>query len=670
MKQKRTTSFLVKSARIVTRCWIIFAALFLPMTGVFGGESATEGGLDSSSIRVSISRSFLVRGQPIRLTATRVGAAAHSAGPATVSFMARLPNRKEVRIGQVKSAGSGPVSINWTPRELGWHGLWCEADFRGLTINSLGFPAFVAPHPLHFNYWGCSPKQLCVTSILAPKDESNEAASWASRGVQLFRWKWGNGIAKEWQTPEKYAEDWQKIGPYQSGIMIDEFGGGDEIDQRMGRALVLTRTQSPNLFLAPYCLRVAGDDMVAGFKAADLVLVECYVGDWRSYRAFDDRFGSTRPAGLSSKSLVALGVGGGWITTEKELRQQVAYLRSVYPEMPGIAFFPVVPNRLTNAVDRVIEDYYLNPALQLTIDAEGRQAQIRNIGCLTARGVMVLLASPDGKSQRRFIKTIQPDQSARLAVPEGATAQIEAAPERYTVVEYRSPLQESPPLGTVQAEAAKYRDRFKNGEAAQPLATNPKVEVSLSKPEKPESKSSVESATIEIPPSRGRSVAISFDVELGRVWFYGTVGVKLVGEDSSLGFEWCHHEPDTDVHPDVPRASFTWAGPRKDSLHETIPPAMGPERKFRFFAAYDGGTRSVRGMLLRSDGSLMWDTGNLPTGSSFQCDRLKVDVTPFEGSEIRYDPTPRRLFLRGVSGGPLPSPYVNESWISNLEISY
>ena len=70
----------------------------------------------------------------------------------------------------------------------------------------------------------------------------------------------------------------------------------------------------------------------------------------------------------------------------------------------------------------------------------------------------------------------------------------------------------------------------------------------------------------------------------------------------------------------------------------------------------------------------MWDTGDIPTNAEFRCDKLKVEVSSFvegisfEGSEIRHQPETGRLFLRGVSPGPRPSPYVLESWISNLEV--
>ena len=471
-------------------------------------------------------------------------------------------------------------------------------------IVCIGHPSLAADPPatrqLHFNYWDCSRAQKHVTSMLAPKDEDTEAATyWQKRGVQLLHWQAGNAVVKDWKTPEKYAEEWQKIVPPQSGIMIDEFGGGNEPDQIMGRALVMTRKQSPRLFLAPYCMAVGGSDMVEGFRAADLILVECYVNDWRSYRVFDDRFGSTCKHGLSKKSLVVLGVGGEWASTEKEIRQQFAYLREKYPEMPGIAFFPRVPDRLTAAVDRAIEDYFLKPT----------------------------------------------------------------HPPRY-----QSPLELPMPTDKAQVEAAKYRERFAKGQIVKPLASLQKLDVACSKPKKPDEKGGPENATIVLPTSEGKTVSLSFDVELDRVYFYGRVGVKLVGENCSLGFEWSHHEPDTDVQANVPRAYFMWTGGDKDSIRETIPPAMGPGKKFRFFAAYNADSKTVRGMLLREDGGLMWDTGDIPTGASFRCDKLKLEVTSFEGSDIRLQPETGRLFLRSVSGGPRPSPYVIESWISNLEV--
>ncbi len=457
-----------------------------------------------------------------------------------------------------------------------------------------------ATRQLHFNYWDCSREQKHVTSMLAPKPEDTEAADyWRKRGVQLLGWKGGIAIAKDWKTPEKYAQEWQKIVQPQSGIMIDEFGGGDPADQMMGQALMMVRKQSPRLFLAPYCIGVKGDGMVEGFRAADLVLVECYLSDWRSYPAFGERFGATRKFGLSNKSLAVLGIGPIWASTEKEIRQQFAYLRQNYPEMPGVAFFPRVPDRLIAAVDRAIEDYFLKPT----------------------------------------------------------------PPPRYI-----SPLELPPPNEQAQNAAATFRKQFAQGDVVKPLASSPKLNVVLGKSDKPDEKRGPESATIAIPSNEGRSISLSFDVELDRVYFYGRVGIKLVGENCSLGFDWCHHEPDTDVQANVPRAVFSWTGGDKDGIRETIPPAMGPGKKFHFFAAYNADSKTIRGMLLREDGTLMWDSGDIPTNAAFRCDKLKVEVTSFEGSDIRLQPEKARLFLRGVSGGPLPSPYVLESWISNLEL--
>ena len=58
------------------------------------------------------------------------------------------------------------------------------------------------------------------------------------------------------------AKLWADFPKERVGIVIDEFGGGDEIDQQLGDALRLTRKQMPKMFLAPYCLSVRGQKMI------------------------------------------------------------------------------------------------------------------------------------------------------------------------------------------------------------------------------------------------------------------------------------------------------------------------------------------------------------------------------------------------------------------------
>lgn len=619
--------------------------------------------------RLSVSRSLPVRGKSVRLSAAAdpqrlIEGLSHP----RVKFLARPSTGGAREIGRVHLSASGLATMDWTPRELGPHQLWCEIPVTGKTLRSEAIEAFVTPHLLHFNYWSCPPSQRYVTSVLAPKDEETAlAASWLSRGVLPLRWKWGYGIAKEWKTAETYAEDWKKLAPSQAGIMIDEFGSGEPIDQLMGRALSLVRKEAPGLFLAPYCMGVDGDGMVAGFRDADLILVECYVGDWRGYGVFD-RWRSTRKHELAGKALAVLGLGPDWVTTEKELRRQVAYIRTTMPEMPGLAFFPGASDRLMQAVDRAIYDYYLAPAVLLTTDAEGHTAEVRNLGCLPAKQVSITLVSREGKTQRCTVRRLEPEASERFPLPQGYEPRLEAAPGKYTVIRYQDPSKLPPPDMAAQTAASAYRERFRAADRVRPLAGSPKLDIAVSESDKPEHKGKVESATIAVPPSNGRSVALTFDVELGRVWFYGSVGVKLAGE-GSLGFSWCHHEPDTDVAGSVPRAYFTFGDAKKTVARETLPPAMGPDRRFRLFASYDA-KGFVRGMLLKHDGGLLWDTGDLPVDPSFRCDRLRLEVLPFEGSEIRHEAEAARLFLRSVSGGPLPSPYVLESWVSNAEVAY
>ena len=97
--------------------------------------------------------------------------------------------------------------------------------------------------------------------------------------------------------------------PERVGIVIDEFGGGDKIDQQLGDALRLTRQQMPQMFLAPYCLSVTGQQMIDCCRVADLVLVETYTPDWRWDGFITGRWQTAVKAGLGTKSIAVLGLG-------------------------------------------------------------------------------------------------------------------------------------------------------------------------------------------------------------------------------------------------------------------------------------------------------------------------------------------------------------------------
>ncbi|MBI5834702.1 MAG: hypothetical protein HZB16_20575 [Armatimonadetes bacterium] len=157
---------------------------------------------------------------------------------------------------------------------------------------------------------------------------------------------------------------------------------------------------------------------------------------------------------------------------------------------------------------------------------------------------------------------------------------------------------------------------------------------------------------------------MAFTLDLGRAYFYGQCGVHLDGE-GSLGLRWSHGDNDGDVPANQPRLVLEYRGTDDDTVRETFPPALGPGRRFRLVLGYDP-RHGVRGQLLNAEGRLVYDTGSLPIDSAFRPSRLRFEVQPWAGSEVRYEAGVWQL--RGISGGPEPSPYVLESGLSQMAL--
>src|SRR5262249_39841678 len=155
-----------------------------------------------------------------------------------------------------------------------------------------------------------------------------------------YREKTEDALVAHWSGP---AEAGYK------GIAIDEFGfdGGGEVDRKMARALLLTRKQAPDLFIAVWQTRRLSDTLLKAYQdAVDLVMVESYVG---GTSGFEKQFGSTidriRRGGILAKTILALGINdrakpedlkrhGRWANSEEELAAQMRWIRTHASEMP------------------------------------------------------------------------------------------------------------------------------------------------------------------------------------------------------------------------------------------------------------------------------------------------------------------------------------------------
>jgi len=672
----------------------VFVFLSAFVVGTVWGTDGAEEPKPAPQLLVGVERSLPVRGQTCRLWAEiEPGGEGVKFTAAEVEWVVQWDGEEPTSLARKSVAWPAdgkpvPAEVSWTPERTGPSRISARATLaveEGDPVRLTASPVevFVTSRKLHFNYWACAPNQRYVTSVMDNSQEGDPPQRWRRRGVLPLVWKGGHWLWQQegFNQPEKIAENWLSVPEGRVGIMIDELGGGGEVDEQLGQALLLTRLQAPELFLAPYCVGVSGAKMSAGFRQSDLILVETYTSDWRGDGTITGRWRSAAEAGLTDKSIAVLGVGRQWTTTEKELRRIFQMVRATCPEMPGLGFFPEVPPRLARAVDAAIEEYFLRPVVSVSV-REGT-AVIRNVGETPAVDVKIVFLDadrqrlngnppglvPGDRAVPPTIPRLAPWSTAELPLPPGAVgAAVVPAPDRYTALDYVPPLEQPPPDAEAREAALAFRQRVLEGQAIDPLerANEMQIERSDTKHEDPHYHHNISAATIPLPASQGRPVALTFDLRLGRAWFYGGNSISLAGQ-GVLSLGWSHSDHDAGLSGDQPRPTLSFTG--TDGYTVCDVPTMGfrPGQTYHVLLTYDG-REAVRAIVTDETDALLWDSGSVPAEGGWACHELRFGVRAFQGSDIRVDPEKREVFLRGVSGGPIPSPYVLESTLSNFRL--
>ena len=645
--------------------WLMTLAPLATLSVVALADDAT-----SVELRLGVERALPVVGQPCRLwIATEDGKRPPQGSDYAIAFRIVAEQTHAVARelpADSESEGAAIASSSWTPLQTGWFQVNAKVTRRAgngdsQPVKVTPLRVFVASRTLHFNYWQCRPEQRLVTSVMDNRATADGAVHWKQRGVRPLDWKGGQWHwARGYGSPEKMAALWTKVAPERDGIVIDEFGGGDDVDQQLGTALVLARSRQPTMFLAPYCLSVGGKQMTDGFRQANLVLVETYTPDWRWDGFITGRWQTAVDAGLTNKSVAVLGVGSQWIGTEKELRRVFRMVRATCPKMPGFGFFPDIPPRLTKAVDSAIEDYFLRPVV--TVRVRGRRVIVHNIGETVAQRVDVGFVDSEGKriSSSKHIAQLKPWTELTLDLPEGAVAAvIEPAPDRYTTLAYTPPLQQPELTGNQQREALAFQRRVLRGNVLLPL--KPDAKWSLVRTDDQH----VRSATVPLPDSRGAAVAVSFEVCPRRCWFYGHNSVSLVGE-GELTLTWARQDHDAGLEGNQPRPWLVFRGRDKYMVRDVSTIGFRQNETFHVLMSYDG-RGTVRAMVTDRQETVLWDSGPVPADGGFRCNQLRFDVNPYPRSEIRLEAAQSKVLMRG-GNGKADSPYSLESEISNLKV--
>jgi hypothetical protein len=583
-------------------------------------------------LSLAVSAAYPVRGRPLAVAVTSGQAVTVTAsqGP-TACWSATVTPDADCH-----------AVVDWTPAVLGPVTITAHAGTVAASRE-----VFVTPRPLHFNYWSSGPEQRVITSKLLARGEN--PAALRARGVQPLAWKYGSENPS-FHTAEQWTKDFGTSLSGCAGVMIDELGGGGAQDQIVGRALVAARQQWPDLFLAPYCVGLGGADMIAGFKASDVVLVESYCNDWRGYGGLDSRLKPLAP--VADKAIAVLGLGG-WTTTEVEVRQQVSYLRVKLPDMPGIGFFEGGPAYLMAAIDRILTEQFLRPALLLT--QHHGTATVRNVGCLPARDVTLKI----GGSQAP-LATIEPGAQVIATVPAGVTAAL--VPGDYTILSYRSPTDLPPPDAAATAAARAWRARF--ADAGPPQGELRLTHRAKAGAPKNAPQDQVDGAELDLPGGAAPVAGLAATVQVGRAWFYGAGEVGLKGQGKGqMGFGWTHSDGDGDVPGGQPRVTFRYRGPRGERTEQTFPPSLVPHRSYELVCGQSA-PGTVRAQLWTADGQLLWDTGDLPCEEQLQPAAVRLGVSPSPASSVTRTTPVQPLQLHGVAGDP----YVLDSTVGPLRL--
>jgi hypothetical protein len=263
-----------------------------------------------------------------------------------------------------------------------------------------------------------------------------------------------------------------------------------------------------------------------------------------------------------------------------------------------------------------------------------------------------------------------------VPLPPGAVrAELLPAPDRYTALNYVPPLEQPPPDAPAREAALAFRQRVLSGQGIDPWehVAGMRIDRSDTKPENPAYHNNVSAAAIPLPAypksgdfGYGRAVAVAFDLRLGQAWFYGSNSVSLAGK-GVLSLGWSHNDHDAGLAGDQPRPALSFTGTDDYTVRDVPPMGFRKGQTYHVLLAYDG-REAVRALVMDENDALLWDSGPVPAEGGFECHELRFGVGAFQGSDLRLDPEKREVFLRGVSGGPIPSPYVLESTLSNFQI--
>ncbi|MFA5646319.1 MAG: hypothetical protein WDA18_08205 [Candidatus Ratteibacteria bacterium] len=324
-------------------------------------------------------------------------------------------------------AGNNTIcaELPWTPETNGWKKLTLTASNtqkEETLSSSLTVP--VIAKPLYFSWFG--PDTTLLYANLPHANTKEEQEEWKKKGARPWVWKG----AKEGNTPQEYADylyaELEENGA--TAIHIDEIGGysDTEISKRVQmEGIRLFKKLHPEIFLGLYVCGslkpvVAHLGSYGKNQVVDLLLLEAYLNyqvpgfhSYTRYAYFDQRINTARDYDALENSIMILGIKGEeekYRISKEDLEEQVRYIRTHAPEMPGIGFYrvPCLTKEISEFADSLCLTYFIQPVLTIwerdIFSSEGKiiageertiHTIIHNIGGMDAHNVQVAFYEGD-----------------------------------------------------------------------------------------------------------------------------------------------------------------------------------------------------------------------------------------------------------------------------------
>ena len=559
--------------------------------------------------------------------------------------------------------GGEEITVNqsWNPEHNGDYMLTVQLLFNGLDALEEGPTATqnvtVVGRRLNFHYWAVRPSLKYITEGMV--NNTNDLVYWTDRGMTAQAWKGGRWAytTTNLETPEMLAEYWSGVRTNAPGIVIDEFGCGGEIDEVLGQALIETKIQSPNVYIAAYTVSGGGDQKMLGLRdAADLVLVETYCSSATyGYKTISNRVQLVREDVGEDKLLVALGLKH-WISTPQELRRQLHFTRYTFPKMPGVALFggdSDTTSALYPSVNELIRQFYIDPVLHVTV-LESGQVRIENIGGDRSPPMQVMFRAADQSQVGRAVPALDVSQRMEMSPPRAAL---------HPVTQYSNGcfVLCSPELW--DNELAEYRpNATAQWPAAGSLAFNTNDTFYIQPEFKiQEDQDGYDWASYAIPSTGRRACELRFDMETIQTWFYGSIRIELTQKDGTslfgLSLGRGDYEPGT-------YATVSFKGLSGHAVKERMALIIEPSKSYRLKLRYEPQENYVRAAIMDPSGATLWDSGEIPTYGEATFDHVRFAVRNREGSSIEWDPERKDILLRGTGGAA----YVMSVHVDNVKI--